>query len=344
MANTKRLAELDGLRAVAALAVIFYHYFVRWNEILPYGVIAKPIAQFGFLGVNLFFIISGFVIFMSLERCASAFIFVKRRALRLVPAMLVCSIITYGVMRLIDTPFTELRREHWTGFLPSWTFTPPQIWQKLVPVGGWMDGVYWTLYIELKFYALAAFLYFFKDHKYFRIIFLAFIITGAVCIQIFSANPVIISFINFSIFPNYLPFFCAGMALYDVYERRVGTITLVLLTLSIALAIAEMADLVSGVIVAAFFAIFFIVIFRRSWVSWLTNPVLVAVGVASYPLYLIHQNVGIGLMSLVAPDIMQSWFYIIVTGVTAALILISLAIHWWVERPVEGCFKRMRRV
>jgi peptidoglycan/LPS O-acetylase OafA/YrhL len=342
LAGTKRLSELDGLRAVAALSVVFYHYFSRWDDVLPYGSAVQPAARFGALGVNLFFIISGFVIFMSLERCASASVFAKRRALRLLPAMLVCSVITFIAMRLIDTPFANIRREPLSGFLPSWTFTPPQIWKMFVPVGGWMDGVYWTLYIEMKFYIIAAALYFFKGHRFFRVGFLALLVLGTIASRAFASHPSIGLLIEHGLFPVYLPFFCAGMALYEIHERRRGAVSSGMLTLSILLAIAAMPDVISGAIAGTFFAIFFVVIFRRAWVAWLSHPALAAVGVASYPLYLVHQNVGVAVMSMVSPQVMRSWFYLVVVGTIAALVLLSLAIHSWVEHPVESYFKRKR--
>ena len=77
--------ELDGLRAVAVLAVIGFHY---WNE-------ADGPLPGGFLGVDLFFVLSGFLITRLLleERISAATIrlgaFYRRRVVRLYPASLV---------------------------------------------------------------------------------------------------------------------------------------------------------------------------------------------------------------------------------------------------------------
>ena len=64
-----RLAYLDGMRGVAILLVLLFHAFARWPDLVPYGdqYQSVPLFRVGFIGVNLFFIISGFVILMTLE-------------------------------------------------------------------------------------------------------------------------------------------------------------------------------------------------------------------------------------------------------------------------------------
>src|SRR5579862_9420149 len=78
----RHLGALDGLRAVAVSAVVLYHFGANW-------------ARGGYLGVDLFFVLSGFLITGLLveERATSGSIklgsFWARRARRLLPALLV---------------------------------------------------------------------------------------------------------------------------------------------------------------------------------------------------------------------------------------------------------------
>ena len=60
-----RIDYLDGHRGLAILLVIGYHAYARWPEIVPYGNQFSHIPLFsaGRFGVQLFFLISGFVIF-----------------------------------------------------------------------------------------------------------------------------------------------------------------------------------------------------------------------------------------------------------------------------------------
>lgn len=95
-ANT-RIESLDGLRGLAILLVLLFHTYSRWSDYIPWASIHKDfyVFKFGFLGVQLFFLISGFVIYMTLERCSSLSDFIFRRWLRLFPAMLIGTMLIY---------------------------------------------------------------------------------------------------------------------------------------------------------------------------------------------------------------------------------------------------------
>ena len=99
-----RIAVLDGFRALAILSVMFFHYFSRWTpplnsiSIYPYKN-SYNFFQYGYLGVQFFFIISGFVIFFTLERTNYLVAFWKKRVIRLVPSIVCASIITFIIFR-----------------------------------------------------------------------------------------------------------------------------------------------------------------------------------------------------------------------------------------------------
>lgn len=84
-----RFNELDLLRGFACLLVVFFHYGNRGPRAgwMPGGVVdwVDAWARYGYLGVHLFFIISGFVILMSAQGI-QARQFVAARVARLVPA------------------------------------------------------------------------------------------------------------------------------------------------------------------------------------------------------------------------------------------------------------------
>ena len=84
----KRIKHIDGLRGVAIIAVFGYHIFV----INPKNIFLEFFFFHGDLGVNLFFLISGFVIFNSLNRSLNFLIFIKKRYFRLFPSMLFASL------------------------------------------------------------------------------------------------------------------------------------------------------------------------------------------------------------------------------------------------------------
>src|ERR1044071_1527464 len=100
-----RLAALDGLRALAIAWVILFHYAYFWTPagaapLVPYGDAYAwvPFAAVGFLGVHLFFMISGFVILLTLEQTSDFKEFMVRRVVRLWPALFLLGSVTFVVV------------------------------------------------------------------------------------------------------------------------------------------------------------------------------------------------------------------------------------------------------
>ena len=124
MTGSGRLYALDGLRMVGALAVMASHLF-------PLG------AHYGYLGVELFFLISGFVILMSAQKATLAE-FAVARFVRLFPAFWICCTLTWLICEQGTSP---------QGWLANML--------TLGQVHG-LDAVYWTLGWEVRFYALIA--------------------------------------------------------------------------------------------------------------------------------------------------------------------------------------------
>jgi len=87
--NPRRIQELDVFRGVAALVVVLYHYTAGVNNIYMTEVVPttpKPLRWLfdGVQAVNFFFMISGFVIFMTLERLRAG---ARLRGLAVGPAL-----------------------------------------------------------------------------------------------------------------------------------------------------------------------------------------------------------------------------------------------------------------
>src|SRR5258708_29782648 len=130
---------IDIIRFLAALSVVGFHLGYL-NDIADFRPI-WPGVWFGWIGVEIFFVISGFVIANSANG-KSPMQFLKGRALRLYPAAWCCATLTLIVRSLVsDEPFAAL--------LPSYLRS-----LALSPKGPWIDDVYWTLAIEIGFYAL----------------------------------------------------------------------------------------------------------------------------------------------------------------------------------------------
>lgn len=147
-----RYYGVDGVRFFAALSVCMFHLsFYSWAS--QYSSMAPvfqhaatfaplvPFVWFGWVGVQIFFVISGFVIASSASG-ASPGGFFQNRFLRLMPAAWLCATITLVALVASGLPFNKDLAERYLRSLTLW-FT-----------GTWVDGVYWTLVIEIMFYAL----------------------------------------------------------------------------------------------------------------------------------------------------------------------------------------------
>jgi peptidoglycan/LPS O-acetylase OafA/YrhL len=150
--NKKQVLGIDALRFVAAMMVVWFHYAFltgahpggeAWR--VSQGLVVLPSlyawSNFGWIGVQVFFVISGFVIAFSAEKATPYGFFVSRVA-RLGPAAWICAPLSLLAVCLVGSMVQpELMRafRHTMFFLP---------W------GPWMDGSYWTLGVEISFYAM----------------------------------------------------------------------------------------------------------------------------------------------------------------------------------------------
>jgi len=146
--NTKRLQFLDSLRFFAALAVIIQHTFERISP--QFGWFCSNYFQFGAFGVCLFFLCSGFIIPVSIEKHQSIKKFAISRIYRLYPIFLVSlvlkiSLILHGDVHGVDPSLTNI--------LANVSMLAKFIGQPLI------EASYWTLNLEMAFYIIVAILF-----------------------------------------------------------------------------------------------------------------------------------------------------------------------------------------
>jgi peptidoglycan/LPS O-acetylase OafA/YrhL len=149
--RAEQIYGLDVIRFASAFAVMAYHLaFLTWAAPTLHGTAraaaVAPLRPFGpwigtgWIGVQIFFVISGFVIAYTANG-RSPLAFLNSRILRLWPAMLICS--------TIDIPIL-----FWAGTSPGTVLA--QYARSLVfwPLPTWTSSSYWTLPIEIFFYAI----------------------------------------------------------------------------------------------------------------------------------------------------------------------------------------------
>jgi peptidoglycan/LPS O-acetylase OafA/YrhL len=357
MEERHRLKVLDGLRAIAILLVMGYHYFVRWtppvapDNFYPYGGFGAHfwLFEYGDLGVQIFFVISGFVISMTLFRCRTIGHFFWKRFARLFPTMLICSVLSFFILHLLpQNIFIPQVRD----FIPSLTFSDPIIWSKIfgVPFKA-VDGAYWSLFVEVKFYFWISVIYFLVGSRlFFRSVALAF---GGLVIYYVLARALDFHHlwaIDFIFVIGALPWFVAGIGFYALYADASSRMAWVLLVESVvAIAVLRLGTHIGTIapyLALAFsFFVFLAMMKRPAWVAWLGYPPLAAIGVASYSLYLLHQYIGVAIL-----DIARNAFgpespllsVLLAPTLVGVLILISLAIYRYWEAPAKDFLLGLR--
>jgi peptidoglycan/LPS O-acetylase OafA/YrhL len=289
-----RLVVLDVFRGLACLAVVLRHYTTIFRE--NYGLpFSKDFDfKYGYLGVQLFFMISGFVIFMSLEKTKSPFVFMKKRFLRLYPtywlAIIITSLIVWGV------GFNELKVDlvdTFVNFSMFQNFPAPFFTFKHV------DGVYWSLTVEMFFYLMMAFLLKIKQLKNIKLIGFLWVLISVPCIYFDM------SFLKIGVVLNFFwsPLFFAGIIFYIMWKDNkekhlILNHLLILFSLSCYLFLnytkheyllkSNTIDCLSGVL---FFGMFYLFIYNK--LDFMGNfKGILFIGKISYPWYLIHQNIG----------------------------------------------------
>jgi peptidoglycan/LPS O-acetylase OafA/YrhL len=297
--SKRRIAYLDGLRGVAILSVIAFHFY-RGPD--------SPFAEFslvkhGNLGVMLFFAISGFVISQTLHASGSPKNFAIKRFARLFPAMLLCSSMTFAFSFVSPRTYTSTI----SNFVPSLLFIDPHVFNSIFRVDSfeWMDPSYWSLFTEMRFYAIAAILYFLNRPAFFRNFLLFAITVGLIFpIAIYLQVGALRSSLNYLFIANQLPWFVFGIACYCVHRGEMKSAILLsaascisLLLYCIAASTKPYTDMAfdgkSTLIGAVIIFALLICAMRSSVIGKLLSfKPLAAIGTASYTLYLLHQLIG----------------------------------------------------
>ncbi|MDY0331534.1 MAG: acyltransferase [Thiomonas sp.] len=362
MEKRHRLKVLDGLRAIAILLVMGYHYFVRWTppvaheNLYPYGDAWANfwLFEYGDLGVQIFFVISGFVISMTLFRCRTLGHFFWKRFARLFPTMLICSVLSFSILRLLpQNVFVPQLRD----FAPSLTFSEPIIWSRIfgIPFNA-VDGAYWSLFVEVKFYFWISVIYFMVgSRRFFNSVALAF---GGLVMAYVVARALDFHHlwaIDFIFVVGALPWFIAGIGFYALHVDARSRIAWVLLMESVAaiavLKLGQHVGTAAPYLAFGFcFFIFMAMMRRPRWVAWMAYPPLAAIGVASYSLYLLHQYIGVAILDMMrnvfgpgAPLFGVSFLTVLFVPVLmGSLILLSLAIYRYWEAPAKDFLLGLR--
>jgi peptidoglycan/LPS O-acetylase OafA/YrhL len=329
------IATLDLLRLVAALAVVGFHYLYRGavgDPVLshPYPE-AAPFAIYGYLGVNLFFLISGFVIAWSAEGRDWASFAVARFA-RLYPGFLACMTITFLVMLGAASPHFPVSVAQYGANL-----------FMLAPAFGqdFMDGAYWSIVLEVVFYGWVALALACRVFDRLRLE----LVAGWLVICALNEFVLHNGGLRLVLVTEFGPLFAAGVLIQYMYAHGRSPTALLLLLAAFALSSTNMTvaqtwmhahygqsiPLVKLVAVnLGIHALLVGAIMMRRMLR--PGPLVLALGGITYPLYLLHQHIGYVAIEALAPGLGR-WTAAAV--VTVAIGVVACAIWRYVERPAR---------
>lgn len=280
-----RFYALDAFRFAAALAVVLYHYTVTGSPGL-FPNLAK-VTQYGYLGVPLFFMISGFVISASAER-RSAIRFLISRAVRLYPTYWMAVTLTVLIaVTLGDDSYS------WYSYIANMTML-----NNYLDIPN-IDDVYWTLQVELKFYGCVFLLIALKVFHQYKVWLSAWSLLALT--HLMTGQPF---FMGWFISPSYSPYFISGVAFFLIWKEGRSHYLSSVLALSTLMSSIKafqqsiyfipdntlFSATVAAVLVLVFHVLFYLIATNRLVLP--SSQKLLVMGGLTYPLYLIHSKSG----------------------------------------------------
>jgi peptidoglycan/LPS O-acetylase OafA/YrhL len=325
-----RVNEIDLLRFIAALSVVFFHYSFRGYaaggmSIMPYPLMAS-FSKYGYLGVELFFMISGFVILKTAANGGlGAFVF--SRFVRLYPAFWVCCTITFATTLVIGgSRFHATLAE----YLANMTMMSEFIGVQSI------DGAYWSLFVEMRFYLYVAIILVIGRIHQAQLILSLWLIASL-------AQEFVPSYkLRYILIADFSSYFIAGATFFLIWCRGISIARILIIFLSWGLGLfqtinglhgfesyyhTDMSRSVVAGIITVFFLVMFIVSLRRTGILGRSNWVVI--GGLTYPLYLLHQYIGFMLFNALYPKFNQ---HVIFWGTLVFMLGTAYVVHNFIEK------------
>lgn len=314
------------MRGIAALAVVVYHYTQFLHDRL--GVEGPSWAnkaqlfpfRIGAHGVTLFFVISGFVILMTLERTLTAREYLISRFSRLFPAYWAALLLTASFRVFVGGEHIPA-----AALIANVTMVPEWLGQPFV------EGVYWTLVIELQFYGLMFAVWWLRWLPRIEWVCAGWIGLLA-AVQLggrLGLPPRAVEVLCDALILKFIPLFAAGMMFYRIHRDGWTALRISVLLLAYATSWASGKPLKLIVVTAVLLVWVLMTMHRlptlrpnRLW-QWL--------GARSYTLYLIHMNIGFVLLTKLSAWTRAPVLLLLLPF--ACALMISSVVHAAVETP-----------
>lgn len=334
--NHQIIYGIDAVRFTAAILVTAYHLafkpYATPNDMLHQmlgGDAQMPpwwrVTWFGWIGVQIFFVISGYVIAYSSEE-ASGFAFLRSRVARLAPAMWISAGICAAIMLFAGASPLGV----------GWLYLKSALF---MPIGPWLAGQFWTLGVEIAFYGIILILV--TSRSFGRLEALTYVIAG-ICAAYWVAvlldlwPPFRLPRLTALLLLQHGCYFALGMMFWLISRRgltaaRIGLCAVCILSAAPQIMLTCRIEAPNAALVGLWYVpyLFWLLItacvaLSIRWPSQIerragrwTGP-LRRLGMATYPLYLLHFHVGGAVLLLVAAASLPVWGGILL-GIAAAI-------------------------
>jgi len=329
-AKRLRVPTLDLARLIAAACVVIFHYGFHGGVIHQYLDAYHPSlgawTRYGYLGVNVFFVISGFVIAWSAEG-AKPFDFAWRRWLRVYPTFIFCVCVTSLVVLVARDPHFQITLRQ---FLAHAIVDPRRFRLEFV------DGVYWTIVSECQFYAFVAVglsIPRLRKHK-------TACIWAWFGLTLLNEYVLDLRMLRFALVTQWSSFFILGMMLFRLKTKALqrGDAALALAAFAVGVQL-ELKDAhyrfriapdyspwVVGLVLTGSIAL--LVYSMRFRFRPAVENELRRLGMISYPLYLLHGTIGYISINRLEPRIgLPAAFAVTVTLVLALASIVAFVVE-----------------
>ncbi len=316
-----RFHELDVLRGLAAIAVVYCHYISQCHQL---GRLSFEF-RWGSYGPHLFFMISGFVIFMTLNHCRQPMDFIFSRFSRLYPMYWMGVLCSTLIIVAAGTAGAGLSV---TQFLVNLTML--QTWLKVPDI----EVAYWTLGVELKFYGLMFIVLWMRKSAWIEWLCGGWL-ASVIVYRFLDSLMGLPNALSTPLILDYAQLFVAGIMFYRLRceGESLGRHALIA-------AAVPMAFIAEGIEVACFtlvfVGIFYLFVYQR--LLWLNFAPLRWLGSMSYALYLIHGALGYAMIKMLDAQNMPT--VLLLTLPTIVSLALSDVLTNRFEQPL---LKRMRR-
>ncbi|MBU2704617.1 acyltransferase [Zooshikella marina] len=339
--QNQRIEFCDFLRAVSVTIVVFAHYIVGFSTLSNFLYNPNNVNDFysflwlvdwvdGAYGVAIFFLISGFLIPISLKKYGT-FKFLVARFFRLVPTYSLCLICVILVSLIFGT--LEYSHAIIINYLANITLFRDIIGGTII------DSVIWTLEMEAKFYFYLALVYFITKGR---------LVYCVLISLIFLLIPLLLG-VN-SIPNKYMAIFSymfIGVSIHLIcFEKKTNNffwicIVIILLVASKKYFILEYgkADIFNIYLISFF--VFVFVLLLNNYKSIKVNKLTKYIADISYPLYAVHV-IGYPMISWLGYSL--EFGQVAVIAAVISVIFISSLIHFYIEKPtikfgkkITGC-------